>query len=98
MIYLFINIPDNELATLEGKLPRGSYCFFQVQSTSTRYYGMIKKDAFTVLKESLTPETRQNLEILDKNVFQLFFLQNNSDNISFLGNRRLIIHLTSTSE
>jgi hypothetical protein len=33
--------------------------------------------------------------VLEKNVFQLFFLQNISDNINYIGNRRLMIHLSS---
>jgi hypothetical protein len=95
VLYFFINIPVNEIFQLENKLPKGCYCFFQVQAGSTRYYGMIKKDAFALLKESLSHETVQNLELLDKNVFQLFFLQNISDNITCLGNRRLMIHLSA---
>ena len=94
MIYFFINIPYNEIIQLENKLPKGSYCLFQVQTSSTRYYGMIKKDAYLLLKESLSKETQQNLEQLDKTVFQLFFLQNISDNITCIGNRRLMIHLS----
>lgn len=98
MIYFFINIPDAELIQLENKLPKGCFCFFQVQSGSTRYYGMIKKDAYPLLIDALSQETRQNLELLDKNVFQLFFLQNISDNITCIGNRRLMIHLSADSE
>jgi hypothetical protein len=94
MIYFFINMPLNEIVLLESKLPKGCFCFFQVQSATNRYYGMIKKDAFLLLKEILSNESQQNLELLDKNVFQLFFLQNISDNITCIGNRRLMVHLS----
>jgi hypothetical protein len=95
MTYFFINISGKELDALLDRLPRGSYCFFQVQQGSTRYYCMIKDEAFSVLNRSLASETQQNVEVLDKNVFQLFFLQNISDNINYIGNRRLMIHLSS---
>jgi hypothetical protein len=95
MIYFFINISGKELDALIDKLPRGSYCFFQVQQGSTRYYCMIKEDGFAILNRSLSAETRQNVEVLDKNIFQLFFLQNISDNINYIGNRRLMVHLSS---
>ena len=95
MIYFFINISAKELDAIIEKLPRGSYCFFQVQQGSTRYYCMTREDGFAILDRSLSTETRQNLETLDKNIFQLFFLQNISDNINYIGNRRLMIHLSS---
>ena len=94
MLYFFINIPWNELAILEEKLPKGSYCLFQMQSASTRYYGIIKKDAFPILLQTITAETKQNMETLDKTVFQMFFLQNASDNITYLGNRRLMMYIS----
>lgn len=94
MIYFFINIPLNEVARLEEKLPKGCYCLFQMQSASSRYYGILKKDAYPTFLQSLTEETKKNLELLDKNVFQLFFLSNISDEISYLGNRRLMVYIS----
>ena len=94
MIYFFINMPLSELAKLEDKLPKGSYCLFQMQSTSSRYYGIIKKDAFQILQQSLGEETRKLIEILDKTVFQLFFLSNISDEITYIGNRRLMVYIS----
>jgi hypothetical protein len=96
VLYFFINMPLDELIKLEEKLPKGSYCLLQIQTGSTRYYGIIKKDAYPVLIESVSPETKQNLETLEKTVFQHFFLQNASDNITFLGNRRLIMYLSDS--
>jgi hypothetical protein len=55
---------------------------------------MIKKEAFPVLTASLSEESSKNFERLEKTVFQMFFLQNISDNISCIGNRRLMIHLS----
>jgi hypothetical protein len=95
MIYFFINISGKELDALVEKLPRGSYCFFQVQPSSTRYYCMIREEGFSILERVISSETRQNLEVLDKNIFQLFFLQNISDNINYIGSKRLLIHLSS---
>lgn len=94
MIYFFINIPQNEMAQLENKLPKGSFCLFQIQSGSSRFYGMIKKDAYQTLKDALSKESLQYFEPVDKNVFQLFFLQNVTDKIICIGNRRLMIHLS----
>ena len=92
MIYFFINIPDSELQKLEERLPKGCYCLFQMQNASTRYYGIIKKDAYPVMMETISEETRKNVETLDKTIFQMFFLQNISDNISYLGNRPLMAY------
>jgi hypothetical protein len=95
MIYFFINISGKELDILVENLPRGSFCFFQVQPASTRYYCMIREDAFSILERVLPSETRQNVEMLDKNVFQLFFLQNISDRINYIGSKRLLNHLSA---
>jgi hypothetical protein len=94
VLYFFINMPLSDVLKLEEKLPKGSYCLFQMQSGSTRYYGIIKKDAYPVLLDSISSETRQNLETLDKTVFQHFFLMNASDSITYLGNRRLMMYLS----
>jgi len=94
MIYFFINIPLNEVEKMEGVLPKGCYCLFQMQNASSRYYGIMKKDAYPVFIQSLTEETRKNLETIDKTVFQYFFLNNISDNISYMGNRRLIAYIS----
>lgn len=94
MVYFFINIPHDEVQKLEKMLPKGSYCLFQVQSGSTRYYGMLKEEAYQTLMTVLSPETSQHVELLDKTVFQHFFLQNISDQIYCLGNRRLMLHLS----
>jgi hypothetical protein len=87
-------MPLNEILQLDEKLPKGSYCLFQVQSASSRYYGIIKKDAYPILVQSLTEETKKNVETLDKNIFQTFFLQNISDSITYIGNRRLIMYIS----
>lgn len=94
MIYFFINIPLNEVIKLEDRLPKGSYCLFQMQSASSRYYGIIRKDSFPLLMETLTEESKNNVEKLDKNVFQMFFLQNISDSITYVGNRRLMAYIS----
>jgi len=94
MLYFFINIPYNEIIQFENRLPKGSYCLFQVQSSTSRYYGIMKKEAYQILKEYLPKESLANIELLDKKIFQLFFLQNISDNISYFGNRRLMVHLS----
>lgn len=94
MIYFFINIPLNEMLRLEEKLPKGCYCLFQMQSASSRYYGIMKKDAYASFVQSLSEETKKNLEVLDKTVFQLFFLSNSSDEITYLGNRRLMVYIS----
>ena len=97
MVYFFINMPPNELMKLEDRLPKGCYCLFQMQSASSRYYGIIRKDSFPVLMETLTEESKKNVETLDKNIFQMFFLQNISDNITYLGNRRLMAYISDES-
>lgn len=97
MIYFFINMPLNELMKLEDRLPKGCYCLFQMQSASSRYYGIIRKDSFPVLMETLTEESKKNVETLDKNIFQMFFLQNISDTITYLGNRRLMSYISDES-
>jgi len=94
MIYFFINMPLNEASRLEDRLPKGCYCLFQMQSPSSRYYGIMKKEAYQTLLESVSEETRNHIEVLDKDVFQLFFLNNISDGISYLGNRRLMVYLS----
>ena len=94
MIYFFINMPPSELAKIEDKLPKGSYCLFQMQSSSSRYYGIMKKDAFAAFGETLSEESKKNLEVLDKTVFQLFFLSNSSDEITYTGNRRLMVYIS----
>jgi hypothetical protein len=94
MIYFFINIPLNEAMNLEDKLPRGCYCLFQMQNASSRFYGIMKKDSFPLLLQMLNEESKQNIETLDKNIFQLFFLQNISDSITYMGNRRLMSYIS----
>ena len=94
MIYFFINMPLNEVEKMENVLPKGSYCLFQMQSASSRYYGIMKKDAYSVFMQTLSEETRKNLEAIEKPVFQYFFLNNISDNISYLGNRRLMVYIS----
>jgi hypothetical protein len=94
MLYFFLNIPDDEIVKLQNHLPKGSFCLFQVQVGSSRYYGVIKNDAFPELQRNLTPETTRHLEKLDKNVFRMFFLQNIGDSIACIGNRTLLVHLS----
>jgi len=94
MIYFFISMPLNEVLNIEDKLPRASYCLMQLQSTSSRYYGIMKKDAYAAFVLLLSEDTKKNLETLEKNIFQMFFLQNISDSITFLGNRRLMMYLS----
>lgn len=94
MIYFFINMPQNELEKMEDVLPKGSYCLFQMQNASTRYYGIMKKDAYPQFIQTLTEDTRKNLETIKKNVFQYFFLNNISDNVSYIGNRRLMVYIS----
>lgn len=79
---------------MENVLPKGSYCLFQMQNASSRYYGIMKKDAYSVFMQTLGEETRKNLEAIEKSVFQYFFLNNMSDNISYLGNRRLMVYIS----
>jgi hypothetical protein len=83
----------NELLRIEDKLQKGSYCLFQFQSTSSRYYGIMKKEAYAGFLQALSEETKKNLETLDKTVFQLFFLNNSTDQITYFGNRRLMVYL-----
>jgi hypothetical protein len=94
MIYFFINIPLSELAKLEDILPKGCYCLFQMQNASTRYYGIIRKDSYPLMMQTLTEESKKNVEILDKNIFQMFFLQNISDSITYVGNRKLMAYIS----
>ena len=82
---------------MEETLPKGSYCLFQMQNASTRYYGIMKKDAYQAFTQLLTEETRKNLEIIEKTVFQYFFLNNISDNITYLGNRRMMVYISDES-
>ncbi len=94
MIYFFINLPLNEVLILEDKLPKGSYCLFQMQSASSRYYGIIRKDSYQLLLQTISEESKKNVETLDKTIFQMFFLQNSSDNITYMGNRRLMAYIS----
>lgn len=94
MIYFFINMPLNELEKMEEKLPKGSFCLFQVQNATSRYYGIMKKDAYAAFMQGLGEETRKNLETIDKTVFQHFFLNNISDDISYIGNKRLMVYIS----
>ncbi len=94
MIYFFINLPLNEVMMLEDKLPKGSYCLFQMQSASSRYYGIIRKDSYQLLLQTISEESKKNVETLDKTIFQMFFLQNSSDNITYMGNRRLMAYIS----
>ncbi|MBL7698634.1 MAG: hypothetical protein JNK79_10755 [Chitinophagaceae bacterium] len=87
-------MPQNEVEKMEDKLPKGSYCLFQMQSASSRYYGIMKKDVYPLFLQALTEETRKNVEAIDKTVFQHFFLNNASDNITYLGNRRLMVYIS----
>jgi hypothetical protein len=94
MIYFFINIPLNEVLKLEDVLPKGCYCLFQMQNASTRYYGIIRKDSYQLMLQTLTEDSKKNVEMLDKNIFQMFFLQNISDSIIYLGNRKLMAYIS----
>ena len=94
MIYFFINIPFNEVEKLEGALPKGCYCLFQMQNASNRYYGIIRKDSYPLMLQTLMEDSRKNVETLDKNIFQMFFLQNISDSITFVGNRKLMAYIS----
>jgi hypothetical protein len=94
MIYFFINLPLNEVMMLEDKLPKGSYCLFQMQSASSRYYGIIRKDSYQLLLQTISEESKKNVETLEKNIFQMFFLQNSSDSITYMGNRRLMAYIS----
>lgn len=97
MIYFFINIPLNELAKLEDTLPKGCYCLFQMQNTSNRYYGIIRKDSYPIMLQTLTEDSKKNVEMLEKNIFQMFFLQNISDSITYMGNRKLMAYISDES-
>jgi hypothetical protein len=44
--------------------------------------------------QTLTEDSKKNVEMLDKNIFQMFFLQNISDNITYLGNRKLMAYIS----
>ena len=94
MIYFFINIPLIELAKLEDVLPKGCYCLFQMQNASSRYYGIIRKDSYPLMLQSLSDDSKKNVETLDKNIFQMFFLQNITDSINYLGNRKLMAYIS----
>jgi len=94
MIYFFINIPLNEVSKLEDVLPKGCYCLFQMQNASTRYYGIIRKDSYPLMLQTLTEDSKKNVEMLDKNIFQMFFLQNISDSIVYLGKRKLMAYIS----
>lgn len=94
MIYFFINMPPREVEKMEETLPKGSYCLFQMQNASSRYYGIMKKDAYQAFVQSLGEETRKNLETIEKIVFQYFFLNNISDNITYVGNRKLMVYIS----
>ena len=94
MIYFFINIPLNELEKLEDVLPQGCYCLFQMQNASTRYYGIIRKDSYALMLQTLTEDSKKNVEMLEKNIFQMFFLQNISDSITYVGNRKLMAYIS----
>ena len=94
MIYFFINIPLLELGKLEDVLPKGCYCLFQMQNASTRYYGIIRKDSYPLMMQTLMEDSRKNVEVLEKNIFQMFFLQNISDSITYLGNRKLMAYIS----
>ena len=94
MIYFFINLPLNEVLILEDRLPKGSYCLFQMQSASSRYYGIIRKDSYQLLLQTISEESKKNVETLEKNIFQMFFLQNSSDSITYMGNRRLMAYIS----
>ena len=94
MIYFFISIGNHEIAQLQQNLSKDSFCLFQLQPSSSRYYGMIKKASIEQFEKSLTPEAASNLEYVDEAVFKLFFLQNIGESISCIGNRRLLMHLS----
>ena len=94
MIYFFINIPFNEVEKLEDVLPKGCYCLFQMQHSSNRYYGIIRKDSYPLMLQTITEESKKNVETLDKNIFQMFFLQNITDSITYQGNRKLMAYIS----
>jgi len=94
MIYFFVNIGNNEIAQIQQNLPKDCFCLFQLQPSSSRYYGIIKKGCIAQFEKLLSSETASYLEYVDENVFKLFFLQNYGDSISCVGNRRLLMHLS----
>jgi|SRR4051812_2336076 hypothetical protein len=97
MLYFFINITPNELILIQKTLTKGSFCLFQLQSGTSRYYGLIRKAVQEEFTAMLTADTREHLEYLDKQVFKHFFLQNMSDTIYSIGNRGLLYHLSDES-
>jgi hypothetical protein len=94
MIYFYINISSNEVSLLQQKLAKGTYCLFQLQGGTSRFYGMVKKGTKNEFLALLTPETLQHIEYLEKPIFKLFLLQNISDSICCIGNRGLLLHLS----
>ena len=94
MVYFFVNINNNDISKLQSSLPKDCFCLFQLQPSSSRYYGMIKKGSVPLLLKSLPEGGSAMLEYLDETVFKLFFLQNIGESISCIGNRRLLIHLS----
>ena len=64
------------------------------KNASTRYYGIIRKDSYQLMLQTLTEDSKKNVEMLDKNIFQMFFLQNISDSIIYLGNRKLMAYIS----
>lgn len=93
MIYFFVNIDGNDLQKLQTNLPKDCFCLFQLQPSSKRYYGIIKKGSVSLLQKALPEEAAGLLEFVDENAFRVFFLQNVGDTMSCIGNRRLLIHL-----
>ena len=93
MIYFFINIPLNELEKLEDVLPKGCYCLFQMQNASTRYYGIIRKDSYALMLQTLTEDSKKNVEMLEKNIFQIIIMQESWFNF-YESNERLVVLLS----
>lgn len=94
IVYFFVNISNNDIPKLQASLPKDCFCLFQLQPSSSRYYGMVKKASLPALLKALPEEAAGYLEYLDENAFKTFFLQNIGDSLSCIGNRRLLIHLS----
>jgi hypothetical protein len=94
MVYFFVNCNNNDIQKLQTNLPKDCFCLFQLQPSSRRYYGIIKKTSAPLLPKALSEESVPFLEYVDENAFKLFFLQNVGDTMYCIGNRRLLIHLS----
>jgi hypothetical protein len=94
MVYFFVNSNSNDIQKLQNNLPKDCFCLFQLQPSSSRYYGIIKKQSAQLLPKALPEESASFLEYVDETAFKHFFLQNVGDTMYCIGNRRLLIHLS----